>query len=257
MKGYFDSHAHMHSRDFAKDRETLLNGMADAEISYILNATENMEASRAGIALAERYDFIYTTVGTHPHDVKDLRLEHLKEYEEMTAHPKVVAIGEIGLDFYRDLSPRDVQRQAFRDQLDIAVKTGFPVVIHTRDATLATYEILKEYEGKVSGVMHCYSESAEMAERFLELGYYISLAGPVTYANARKQKEVAATVPLDKLLIETDSPYLTPQPKRGKRNDPRNVIFVAKEIAKIRGISVEEVRDQTRENALRAFRIEE
>ncbi|TJX12961.1 TatD family deoxyribonuclease, partial [Tissierella creatinini] len=201
----------------------------------------------------ESYKF-YATV--HPHDAQDIPETYLDELRELSKEEKVLAIGEIGLDFYYDNSPRDIQRKVFLEQLQLARELDLPVVIHTRDAAGETFEILKDAHAKgTKGILHCYSGSPEMALEYVKLGFYISLGGPVTFKKARVPKEVAGVVPLDKLLIETDCPYLTPEPFRGKRNEPKYVAYTAEAIAEIRGISIEELAEATSRNVREIFGI--
>ncbi|NMA95354.1 MAG: TatD family hydrolase [Clostridiales bacterium] len=252
----FDSHAHLDDKRFDKDRKEIIEGLISRGVGRVLNAGADMKSSLAGIELAKEYSHIYAAVGVHPHDVKTMEDCHLNELENMSKEKKVVAIGEIGLDFYYDNSPRDVQRERFIDQIDLADRVGLPIIVHNRDAHKDTLDILRDNRHKLhGGVMHCYSGSAEMLKDFLDIGFYISLGGPVTFKNARKPVEVAKQVPLDKLLIETDCPYLTPHPFRGKRNDPGYVGLVAEKIAKIRDIPLEKIARVTFENASKLFRI--
>lgn len=252
---WFDSHAHVDAKAFDEDREQVIQSYLGAGVARVLNPGADFLSSNRAVDLAMAQDSIYAAVGTHPHDATELDQEILDFYRRAAALPKVVAIGEIGLDYYYDHSPRDVQRRAFVDQLTLACQLGLPVIVHSRDAIGETYDILSSFEGKVTGVMHCYSDSPQMAERFLALGWYISLGGPVSFKNARVPKEVAAMVPADRLMIETDSPYLTPHPHRGKRNEPHYVVEVGRAIAEIREVSEEELAEQTWQNACRLFGI--
>lgn len=251
-----DSHVHLDDRRYDNDRNRIIKGLKDDGIELVLNIGADLKSSIASVSLAEEYENIYAVVGVHPHSAKDIDNSTLEILKTFAKRDKVVAIGEIGLDFYYDNSPRDVQRKWFREQLDLAKEVGLPVVIHTREATEETFDILKEaQDGKLRGVLHCYSGSPEMALEYIKLGFYISLAGPVTFNNAKVLKEVAKIVPLDKLLIETDSPYLTPTPNRGKRNEPAYVRYVAAEIAELKGISFEELTVATNRNAKKLFNI--
>ena len=252
-----DSHAHLDDERFEEDRDDLIKSFKENNIDYVVNVAADYKSSIESINLSKEYENIYATVGVHPHDVKDLSEEMLLEIEQMAVNnDKVVAIGEIGLDFHYDNSPRDVQRKWFKKQLQLAKEVNLPVIIHSRDAAGDTFDILKDaQDGSLEGVLHCYSGSVEMAREYIKLGFYISLAGPVTFKNSRVLKEVAKDVPLDKLLIETDSPYLTPEPYRGKRNEPIYVRYVAGTIAEVRGLAFEEVAKATSENAKRLFRI--
>lgn len=252
-----DSHAHLDDKRFEGDRERIINSLEDNGIDLVINVGAGMETSKASVDLANKYENIYAVVGVHPHSAKELEGGDLSELKELAQQDKVVAIGEIGLDFYYDNSPRDVQRKWFKAQIELAKELNKPVVIHTRDAAQETFDILKEAaeDGKLKCLLHCYSGSAEMAEEYIKLGFYISLGGPVTFKNARVPKEVAKVVPLDRLLIETDSPYLTPEPYRGKRNEPMYVKYVAEKIAQEKGITLEEVAKATSENAYGFFGI--
>ena len=253
---YFDSHAHLGDKKFDLDREAMIQRARDKNVSLILNPGAEMTSSRNAVKLADAYPEVYAAVGIHPHDALNMKEEDLQELEELTRHPKVKAIGEIGLDFHYDFSPRDIQRHWFKEQLKLAKKLKLPVIIHDREAHGEVFETLEEADVAQTGcVMHCYSGSAEMALEYVKRGIYISLAGPITFKNARKAREVAKQIPLEWLFIETDCPYLAPVPYRGKRNEPSLVPFVAEAIAKEKGISVEEVARQTMENAKNFFKI--
>ena len=208
------------------------------------------------IELIETYDFLYGSVGWHPVDAIDMTEDDLKWIEELCSHPKVRALGEIGLDYHWDKSPKDIQKEVFRKQIRLAKKVKLPIIIHNREATADILEILREEEAsEVGGIMHCFSGSAETARECIDMNFYISLGGPVTFKNAKRPKEVAKEVPLDKLLIETDCPYLTPHPYRGKRNEPAYVKLVAQQIAELKGITLAEVEAETTENAKKIFDI--
>lgn len=249
-----DSHAHLDDAQYDGDRAAMLDRARAAGVVQMVDVGYDLPSSRRAIALAAGYDFIYAVVGVHPHEVADLPVDYLDTVRELSRQAKVVAIGEIGLDYYRDLSPREVQRRVFREQLALAKELNLPVVIHDRDAHGDVLDILrKDGAGPAGGVLHCFAGSLEMAAACLEMGFYISFAGPVTYPNARRPKEVAAAVPLERLLVETDSPYLTPQAHRGKRNEPAYVRYVAEQIAALRGIAPEELARATTANARRIF----
>lgn len=251
-----DSHVHLDDERFDNDREMLIKSLESNGVELVINVGAGLESSINSVELAREYDNIYATVGIHPHSAKEIENDTLDRLKEMAEEEKVVAIGEIGLDFYYDNSPRDVQRQGFRDQLDLAKELDLPVVIHSREAVQETFDIMKEaQDGNFQGVLHCFSASPEMAKEYIKLGYYISLGGPVTFKNARVVREVAEVVPLDRLLIETDCPYLTPEPYRGKRNEPIFVKYVAEKLAEIKGISYEELVSQTNRNTKELFRI--
>jgi TatD DNase family protein len=237
---------------FAEDREEVIKRAALSGVEAMITIGSDLESSKQAIALAEKHDSIYCTVGIHPHDAKDLTPEILKQLDKWTAHEKVVAVGETGLDYHYDHSLREVQREVFTKHLALAVEKNMPAVIHSREAHEDTLRILRE-SGINKGVMHCFSGSMEMAEAAMEMGLYISIAGPVTFKKAGTLKEVARSVPDDYLLIETDSPYLAPVPMRGKRNEPAYIVHTAEEIAKLRGITPEDVARITTLNAQRLF----
>lgn len=251
-----DSHVHLDDQRFDKDRDLLIKNLRNNGIEMVINIGADLQTSIASVSLAEKYDNIYAAVGVHPHSAKEVDNSTIEILKTFAKRDKVVAIGEIGLDFYYDNSPRDIQRKWFKEQLALAKEVDLPVVIHTRDAAQETFDILKEaQDGSLRGVLHCYSGSPEMALEYIKMGFYISLAGPVTFKNARVSREVAKVVPLDKLLIETDCPYLTPEPYRGKRNEPIFVRYVAGTIAETRGISFEELAKVTNRNTKDLFRI--
>lgn len=252
----FDTHAHLNDENYNEDRDEVIQRARQAGIRHIVNIGFDLASSRESIKLAESYDFIYAAVGIHPHDAAEAGPGYLEELEKMSLHPKVAAIGEIGLDYYRDLSPRPVQRKVFLEQMALAKKLEKPIIIHDRDAHGDMMDILrKEKLGPSGGVMHCYSGSWEMARELLAMGFYISIAGPVTFPNAAKLKDVAARVPRDRLLIETDAPYLTPAPYRGRRNEPAHIQYTAEEIARLRGMEKEDLAKMCAENGRKLFRI--
>ena len=250
-----DSHAHIDDERFDADRDEVVARALAAGVSLILNVGADMGSSARSVALAEKYSGIYAAVGMHPHDAKDMRETDYTQLEQWTKHPRVVAIGEIGLDYHYDLSPRPVQKEVFLRQLDLARKTGKPFIIHEREAHADTLEIIRSAARGLKGVFHCFSGSVETAREYLKMGFYISVAGPVTFSKSGKTKEVAKFVPLDRLLVETDSPYLTPQPHRGHRNEPAYVRLVAEEIASLRNLPLEEVAAATTANVRRLFDI--
>ncbi|HFL3828405.1 TPA: TatD family hydrolase [Clostridioides difficile] len=252
-----DSHAHLDDERFDKDRDSLIKSLKEEGIDLVINPGSDLGSSIKSVSLSEQYDNIYAAVGIHPHEVKEMDSSTIEVLRSFTNRDKVVAIGEIGLDYYYDNSPRDIQKQKFKEQLNLAKEVNLPVIIHTRDAAKDTFDILKEaQDGSLEGVLHCYSGSLEMALEYIEMGFYISFAGPVTFKNARVSKEVAKAVPIDRLLVETDSPYLTPEPYRGRRNEPVYVRYVAGIIAELRGIPFEEIAKKTSENTRRLFRID-
>jgi len=251
----FDSHAHLDDNRFDDDRAEVIARAREAGLVGIVNAGACMASSARSIALAEEYDFIYAAVGIHPHDAKEAKECDYDQLAGWTSNAKVVAIGEIGLDYYYDLSPRDVQQQVFVRQLDVARQCNKPFIIHDRDAHGDIMSILKKEAKGLSGVLHCYSGSWEMAKEILKMGFYISFAGPVTYAKDGKLKEVAANVPLERLLVETDCPYLTPKPYRGRRNEPAYVQFTAEEVASVRGMEFAALAEAATANTKRLFGI--
>jgi TatD DNase family protein len=250
-----DSHAHIDDSRFDADREEAVARATAAGVSLIINIGADMDSSARSVALADKYSGIYAAVGMHPHDAKEMHEADYKQLERWTTHPKVVAIGEIGLDYHYDLSPRPVQKEVFLRQLDIARKTGKPFVVHEREAHADTLEIIRTAARGLNGVFHCFSGSVETAREYLNMGFYISVAGPVTFPKSVKTKEVAKFVPLDRLLIETDSPYLTPHPYRGRRNEPAHVRLVAEEIARLRNLTLEELGAATTANVRHLFAI--
>ena len=251
-----DSHAHLDDERFDRDRERLIESLKENGIDLVINPGDDLQSSIKAVALAEKYENIYAAVGVHPHAAKEMDDATIGILKSFANREKVIAIGEIGLDYYYDNSPRNIQRQRFIEQLNLAKEVDLPVIIHSRSAAGETFEILKEaQDGNLEGVLHCYSGSVEMAIEYIKLGFYISIAGPITFKNSRVAKEVAKAVPLDKLLIETDSPYLTPEPYRGKRNEPIYVRYVAGTIAEAKGLSFEEIAKATAENAKKLFRI--
>ncbi|OUM97141.1 MAG: hydrolase TatD [Paenibacillaceae bacterium ZCTH02-B3] len=245
-----DSHAHLDSPKFDGDREAVIERAKEAGVELIVNVGFNRETIPTTIALAEKYDMIYAAVGWHPQDAVDMKPDDLDWLEELCRHPKVRAIGEIGLDYYWDTSPRDVQERVFREQIRLARRLGKPIIIHNRDATGDVVRILREEKAAdVGGIMHSFSSSPEIARECMKMNFYISFGGPVTFKNAVQPKESLAAVPLERLLIETDCPYLTPHPFRGKRNEPAHVRLVAEAAAAIKQVTVEEIARITAENA--------
>mgnify|MGYP002924197538 CR=1 FL=1 len=254
--GLFDSHAHMDSDYFTDDRDALLTQLQE-ELDGIINPGCDEITSGFAVSLAEKYDFMYAAVGWHPEDLEGiLDNSYLDELAAWAVHPKVVAIGEIGLDYYwKGNEPKDVQKRRLLEQLDLAKQFDLPVIIHDRDAHGDILEIFQKEVTGVRAVFHCYSGSAEMAKWLIARGWYIGFTGVLTFKNARKAVETAAAIPLDRIVLETDCPYMSPEPFRGKRNDPGKLYRMAERLAEIRGISVEEVRAATMENGKRLYRI--
>ena len=248
-----DSHAHLDFAQFDADRDAVIKRAREAGLAAILNVGTNLASSKAAVALAEKHDFIYAAVGFHPHDAKRVNGRVLDQLRVLTRHPKVVAVGEIGLDYYRDRSPRPVQRQAFADQLALAAELELPVIVHSREAHDDVMEALRGWNG--IGVLHSYSGGPERLEEVLELGFYVSISGPVTFPRAERLREVAALAPLERLLVETDCPYLTPVPRRGRRNEPALVRYVVEAVAQARGVPVEIVAQATLDNLCHLFDI--
>lgn len=251
----FDTHAHYDDEAFEEDREELFTQMEAAGIGGIVNVGASVQGVRASQELAERYPFVWAAVGVHPDEVGSLNEETLQWMYELCRKPKSVAVGEIGLDYYWNKEPHELQKEWFIRQLQMAKETGLPVNIHSRDAAQDTFDIMKEYHaGTTGGIIHCFSSSAQMALEYVKLGYYIGIGGVVTFKNARVMKEVAAAVPLDRIVVETDCPYLAPAPNRGKRNSSIYLPLVIEEIARIRGVSAQEVEEATWENAHRVYK---
>ena len=252
----FDTHAHLNDEAFDTDRAQLLETFRDAGVGWVLNAGCSLESSRESIVLAETYPWIYASVGSHPDIADEVNDSVLESYRQMCRHPKVRAIGEIGLDYHYETIHRDEQKRAFRAQMALARELDMPVIVHERDAHEDGMAIVREFPG-VTGVFHCYSGSAEMARQLVSMGWYIGLTGVLTFKNARKAVETAASIPLERIVLETDCPYMSPEPFRGRRCHPGLLPYMAKKLAQIRGISEEEVIRVTTENATRLYRIEE
>ncbi len=249
----FDSHAHYDDNRFDSDRAELLSSMPERGVGGIINCATDVASSRVSVALAESYDHVYAALGFHPENLEGVTDEDMATVQDMLCHPKVVAVGEIGLDYYWDSSPRPVQQEWFVRQMRIAKDCKLPVIVHDRDAHEDTLKLLKAE--RPSGVLHAFSGSVEMAKEILDLGMYIGIGGVVTFGNARKTVEVAQMIPLERLLLETDAPYLTPVPFRGRRNDSTLISFVAARIAEIRGCTADEILNATEQNAKQLFGI--
>ncbi|MFD2045586.1 TatD family hydrolase [Ornithinibacillus salinisoli] len=252
----FDTHVHVNARQFIEDRDEVIQRAFDTGVKYMVVVGFDRETIPLAIEIAEQYDTIYAAVGWHPVDAIDMKDEDLAWIEELSSHPKVVAIGEMGLDYHWDKSPKEIQKEVFRKQIRLAKKVNMPIIIHNREATEDIIEILQEEDAKeVGGIMHCYNDSISYVQACLEMNFYISLGGPVTFKNAPLPKEVAASVPLNRLLVETDAPFLAPHPNRGKRNEPAYVKLVAEKIAELRGLSFDEISKNTTDNAFTLFGI--
>ena len=250
---YFDTHCHLNSEQLYEKKDEFIKHALDNHVEMMVVVGYDLESSKKAVEIAKEYPFIYAAVGIGPNDCLNTTTQDLQIIDEYLNEPKVVALGEIGLDYYWDDVPSDKQKEVFQQQVDLAKKHQKPIIIHCRDAYEDTYEVLKK--NGHPGIMHCYSGSVEMAKRFIDLGFYISLAGPVTFKNARVPKDVAEKIGLEHLLIETDCPYLTPQPYRGTLNEPANVVYIAQEIAKLKNMEIESVASQTTFNAKKVFGI--
>ena len=248
-----DSHAHYDDEAFEEDRDNLLQSMQSNGIEKIINVGANIKGSRTSIALSEQYPFIYAAVGVHPSDTEELDEEKIAWLKEVSKKEKVIAIGEIGLDYYWPEPDRKIQKKWFIRQMELAQEVNLPVIIHSRDAAQDTIEILKQFPA--NGVIHCYSYTKESAKEFLKMGYYFGIGGVLTFKNAKKLKEAVMEIPIERILLETDSPYLAPEPNRGKRNSSLNIPYVVKELAQLKGISEEEVINITTENTKKLFHL--
>lgn len=251
----FDSHAHMDDRAFDPDREALLAGLPGKGIGLLMNPGCSLASSRNAVRLSEQYGYIYAAVGSHPDAADEVNDDVIREYEELCKlHPKIRAIGEIGLDYHYEEIPRTLQLRAFRAQMALARDLGLPVIVHEREAHEDGMAVVREFP-EVTGVFHCYSGSAEMARQLTAAGWYIGFTGVLTFKNARKAVETAASLPLDRILLETDCPYMAPEPYRGRRNDPGYLFRMAETLAEIRGLSADAVARITTENAKRLYKI--
>lgn len=250
----FDTHAHLYEKAFDRDRRAVYARLRGAGVVAVVCVAYDLESARRAVAMAEEDELFWASAGIHPHDAKEAPSDYLDELETLLAHPRVVALGETGLDYYRNLSPRPVQQEVFRSQLALAREKVVPVIIHAREAFGDLLDILRrDGVSDAGGVMHCFSGSWEVAQECLKMGFYISLAGPVTYKNASRLHDLAVRIPLDRLVIETDCPFLAPEPFRGQRNEPAYVRYVAEQIASLRGIEPEEVGRITTANACKLF----
>lgn len=252
----FETHAHYEDNRFDEDRDQILGELGKNGIETVVNVGSTFETSKTSIALAEKYPHVYAAIGVHPSEI-DCLDDYVYEWIQTNAtHPKVVSIGEIGLDYYweKEAAQRDKQKDAFIRQMEIARKVKLPIIVHSRDAAADTLEIMKSHNAhEIGGVIHCYGYSVEMAREFVKMGYYIGIGGVVTFKNARVLKEVATEIPLEHIVLETDCPYMAPEPHRGQRNSSLYLPYVAEQIAELKGISVEEVIKVTRENGYKLF----
>ena len=251
---FFDSHAHYDDNRFKIDRDEVLTTLPSQGVCGIVNAGSHLTSSKASIKLAEKYPYIYAAVGIHPHEVKDMTEDTLQEIKKLCNNKRVVTIGEIGLDFYYDHSPRDMQRLWFKKQLELSLEVNLPVIVHSREATMEVFTILKE-SGVRRGVLHSFSGSLQTARDYIDMGFYIGIGGVVTFDKSKKLPEAVEKIPLEKILIETDAPYQTPVPHRGKRNDSSYLLYIAETIAKIKKTTVETVAEATKKNAEELFNV--
>ncbi|HPT82662.1 MAG TPA: TatD family hydrolase [Limnochordia bacterium] len=249
-----DSHAHLNDPRFQSDLPEVVARAQEAGVRHIVNVGYDLASSQLAVELAERFPGLWAVVGLHPHDARLWDDQLRSQLKDLAGHPKVLAIGETGLDYYYDNSPRETQREVFRRQLSLAEELDLPCVIHSREAAQDTLEIMREYP-QVRCLLHCYSGSLEMADLYLELGCYFSFGGPITFQNANRLRTVAAGIPLERILLETDCPYLTPHPHRGKRNEPAYLGLIAEKLGEIHGVSVEEVARITAANTRQFFRM--
>lgn len=252
----FESHAHYDDEAFDEDREALLSSLQENGIEYVINVGASLKSTASTVELTKRYPFIYGAAGVHPSETAELNEENFSWLVEQCKQPKIVAVGEIGLDYYWEEPEHEIQKNWFEKQLELARRIKKPVIIHSREAAKDTYDIMCAHKAEeIGGVVHCYSYSAEMAQDYVKMGFYIGIGGVVTFKNGKKMKEVVEAVPLDRILLETDSPYLAPEPNRGKRNSSLNIPYIAKQIAAIKDVSYEEVVAITNANAKKLFHI--
>ena len=253
----FDTHAHYDDEAFNEDREKLIDEISRSEIRKIVNVGANLATSKNSVDLSEKYDFFYAAVGVHPDDAAEVNDEGIERLRELAKGKKVVAVGEIGLDYYWNKENSDLQKTAFKRQIELARELSLPIIVHSRDAAADTMDILHETDaGKLGGVIHCFSYSPEIALESVKMGFYIGIGGVVTFKNAKKIKESVEAIPLEKIVLETDCPYLAPDPFRGKRNSSLYLEYVVKEIARLKGIDENTVMEQTFKNALNMYNIE-
>jgi len=252
---FIDSHAHLEMKAFDHDRDKVVARAQEAGVDYIVTVGTTLDDCKKAVFLANKYESIYAAIGIHPHEVKDINSRTYESLKELTADSKVVAYGEIGLDFFRNLSPRDVQIKRFGEQLELADEIGLPVVIHDREAHRETLNMLQKWKGNQRGIIHCFSGDYEMARKCLDMGFFISIPGTITFKKSETLQKVVENIPITSLLLETDSPYLAPHPRRGRRNEPANVILTAQRVAEIKGLSLEEVGKITSQNTKNVFGI--
>lgn len=249
-----DTHAHYDDEAFEQDRDVLLGTFPENGIEKVINSGASVKSSLAGLALSKRWPWVYCALGAHPNEVAELTDETLSSFAALSAEEKVVAIGEIGLEYHCERPEREIQALWFRKQIQLAKRVGLPIIVHSREAVQDTLAIIREEKAEeTGGVIHCFSSGPEVAEQYVKMGFYLGIGGVVTFKNGKKMKEVVREMPIESILLETDSPYLSPEPHRGKRNSSLNLSYVAQEIANLKKISKQEVIDLTRENALRCF----
>lgn len=256
---YFDTHAHYDDEKFQQDQAAVLLSLKAAGVDHVVNCACDLDSCKDTLKLMKTYDFLYGAMGVHPHSVKDLDVEAVSDiYRYCCGSEKVIAVGEIGLDYHYDFSPRDVQQEWFIEQIELAKELELPIIVHSRDAARDTFQIIKEsHAGSVGGVIHSYTGGPELAREYIRLGFYIGIGGMVTFPNVKKVIQTVQEIELERIVLETDCPYLAPVPNRGQRNDSRNLPYIAETIAKIKGIPVEDVARITYENAVRVFQMEQ
>lgn len=253
---FFDSHAHYNDERFDEDRDKLIKEIYSEGVTQIVNAGYSLQSSKKAIEIAENYDFVYATSGISPNDIDDFKKQDLEEIEKLARNKKVIAIGEIGLDYHWNTENKELQKEVFISQIEIANKLNLPIVIHTREAIFDTLDILKnQIKCTKKGVFHCCPLNIDLVREGLKLGFYISFAGPITFKNSKNANEIIKMVPIERILIETDSPYLSPEPLRGTRNDSRNVKYMAQKIADVKEITLDKVAEVTFNNAKNIFGI--
>ena len=253
----FETHAHYDDEAFDEDREIIIDSLPQAGINCVVNVGSSISTSKATLELAKKYPFFYSAIGVHPSETAELNEEKFNWLREAIQQAKVVAVGEIGLDYYWDTPEHDIQKLWFERQMELSKEVKLPAIIHSRDAAQDTYEMIKSARlNEIGGVIHCFSYGKEMAEKYLDLGFFLGIGGVITFKNAKKLKEVVKYAPMDQILLETDCPYLAPEPNRGKRNSSHNLVYVAQEIATIKGIEVNEVLEITEKNAREFYGID-
>ncbi|MDO5328447.1 MAG: TatD family hydrolase [Clostridia bacterium] len=252
----FDTHCHLDDEKFDEDREEAYQRMMDAGVRRCVCVGSDIATSKRSIAFAQSHGGVYAAAGVHPHEAKDAAPDYLDELTELLSRPRVVALGEIGLDYYYDLSPRDVQKRVMEEQVKLAVKLGKPAIFHIRDAHGDMVDFFRTQKELPAGIIHCFSGSPEIAREYVKMGFYISFAGPLTFKKAPHLQQAAREVPLDRVLVETDSPYLAPEPKRGRRNEPANVVYTLKKLAELRDIPEEDMAEITWNNACALYGID-